>query len=117
MQLSRVSEVCLVEHVTLLNVKVLDFLGCPNCGEPWRLRAGTCCDGACRVALHRWRNSQASYLQETYEEREAHAQRRTEAKARRPRLKIGRRSLKALKSDTYQGGRTLTTTTMITPSP
>jgi hypothetical protein len=73
---------CVLEHVTLLNVRVLDYLACPNCGVPKLRQLGKCCCVACRVALHRWRQTQ---------KREA-------AKARRPLIRIGARSVKPLRS-------------------
>jgi hypothetical protein len=85
---------CALEPVTLLSVKVCDYLACPNCGDPLTRQAGKCCDGACRVALHRWRKSQM---------REAQV-------ARRPVVRFGGRSLKPLRSyNTEYSGLTLRT--------
>src|ERR1700728_652695 len=78
-----------MKNVTLLNVKFRDLLACPSCGNPNPKRAGKCCSnkGRCRVALHRWRKSQAHAAQDE----------------RRPENRIGNRSLKALRSDTHRG--------------
>ena len=78
-----------METVTLLNVKVWDFLACPYCGNPTPNRAGKCCSnkGKCRVALHRWRKAQANAAQD----------------ARRPEVKIGVRSQKALRQKLGKG--------------
>ena len=93
-----------LEPVTLLNVRVLDYLACPNCGNPLPRRAGKCCDGACRVALHRWRQSQGCTLQERYNTREIQAQQREAVKRRRPVEWVGRRSTLALRSPNLPHG-------------
>ena len=102
-----------MKSVTLLSVKerrVWDFLSCPNCGNPSPRMAGKCCDGACRVALHRWRKAQTGELAQKYADREARVQARAEEIARRPKLKIGARSLKPLRSyNTEYHGSTLRT--------
>ena len=112
----QVSEVCLLENVTLLNANVIekrvwDFLACPNCGAIRLKRVGKCCDVRCRVALHRWRKAQTGELAQEYTERETRNQARAEERARRPRrLKIGARSLKPLRSyNTEYHGNTLRT--------
>ena len=92
------AKVCQSELVTLLSVKVCDYLACPNCGYHSPRRAGKCCDGACRTALYRWRKAQACTVQEQFNSRDVQAQQRADAKARRPIVRIGGRSLKALKS-------------------
>jgi hypothetical protein len=100
-----------LKPVTLLNVKVLDFLACPNCGYPLPGQAGKCCNGTCRVALHRWKKAQACDLQEAYNAREVKAQQLADAKARRPVKREGGRSLKPLRSynTEYDNGGTLRT--------
>lgn len=94
----RAGERCRMEAVTLLNIKVQDFLSCPNCGNPSPRKLGKCCNGACRVALHRWR------------------MRKPECVASNPVVRIGTRSLKALRSDTYGLERKLTASSVIIPS-
>ena len=90
-----------METVTLLNVKFWDLLACPNCGDPTPSRAGRCCSnkGKCRVALHRWRKAQARAAQD----------------ARRPVVRIGARSLKALRGTCQNdGARRLRASSVIT---
>ncbi len=79
---------CALGYVTLLNVRVLDYLACPNCGAPRLRRLGKCCNVVCRVALHRWRKAQYHAAQ----------------KARRPVVRIGRRSTLALRSPNLPHG-------------
>lgn len=94
-----------MEPVTLLNRKVLDYLGCPNCGAPRLRYVGKCCNGACRVALHRWRKAQPYTVSQYIErESEARAQVRDEVKRRRPVVRIGRRSTLALRSPNLPHG-------------
>jgi hypothetical protein len=89
------------------NRRNIDLLACPNCGNSTPRRQGTCCDGACRVALHRWRHSDQRGWPYT-EPYEAQVQ-------RRPMVKIGTRSLKALRSSTYGHERVLRTSARVRP--
>lgn len=83
-----------LEPVTLLNVRVLDYLACPNCGALKMRQVGKCCTDTCRVALYRWRKAQIF-----------NPHTRDAEKARRPVQRIGARSLKPLRSynTEYQG--------------
>ena len=87
-----------MEDVTFLNGRVLDYLACPNCGNPTPRTAGKCCNVRCRVALHRWKHTHTRELAQEYAEREARADQRAAEIALRPTVRIGARSLKALKS-------------------
>jgi hypothetical protein len=93
--------------LTQWNRRNIDLLGCPNCPNPTPKVASKCCDGACRVALHRWRHSDQRGWPYT-EPFEAQVQ-------RRPMVKIGTRSLKKLRSNTYGLERLLSTSTRVRP--
>src|SRR5437763_8066709 len=91
-------------HVTSADVDVIDYLACVVCGNPTMPVSSSgpqrkTCDVVCRVELFR-RNHQPVAA----------------AIARRPMVKIGTRSLKTLRSDTYRGTRNLRTSAVMTVS-